>query len=391
MYVTSQRPDEQVIPAYAGSFNFPCSVRPGDKIPVTTVNRTLKREKVTSWRGPKESKHTSHSFDVLKYEITGTKNLWVCNRYGYSEGGSHWLMLLNNHGSLVPRIGWGPDLYKVDATTQQLRNNVVAELYGKANAARFDTAVFIAELAETVQYVTQIFKTVLDLYSLYQGIAGRLINAHSTWLEFRYAVMPMLLTVEDALAAIQPQRPRDKVQNYSEFKTVDVVNHDFTYAYGKLGFTSRTTTKHRCGAALKIGFQHDMAPWGLSLYDIGRAAWEKVKLSFVFDWMLDVGAWLDSFRNTNLAVVDKYATAIRETKLEIWLNEGTCAKDMKLVEYPTYDKPFTVSAYNMIRYIDNAVLPPALPCLQAGPLSLFRKLDALALTIGFLLGIRQRR
>lgn len=389
MYVKTINPTEKARVCFAGSFNYPCSVRPGELIYYPYVDQTIKSGYVESWRGQRE-KHKSHRFERFHYEISGTTGLWVCNRYGYSEGGRYWMYLLNNHPYLRPVLGWGPSACSADNTTQLLKNNVVAELYGKANQARFNSAVFVAELGETIKYVSDILSSFIRVTKLFSEAAKRSKNPHSTWLEYRYAIMPLILTVQDALESLNPVRPKEKVQNFERIITRTSEKHDFAYDYGKLGFTSSMITEHRCGAAIEIAFQNDLAPWGTSAYDVLMAGWERVPLSFVVDWWFDVGAWLDSFRDTNLIIADKYATIVKRSTLKIWLNTNACASDMVLKEYPTYQHPFVVSGYNIIRYIDDAVLPPSMPCLQAGSLSLFRKLDALALIIGALLGLRKR-
>lgn len=295
---------------------------------------------------------------------------------------------LNNHSLLQPKIIWSPGEFIVDQESSNQRNYVVAELYEKANAARFNSAVFVAELGETIKYVTDILKSVISITKAYRALAKRAKNSHGVWLEYRYAVMPLILTVKDALEALNPARPKEKVQNFNKYRTKSTKRHIFVYNFGTLAFVSKRTEIRRAGAAINILFQNDVAPWGTSFQDVIAAGWERVPLSFVFDWFFDVGLWLGSFRDTNLVVGDKYVTQVREGRIELWLDELGC-KVGEIYKAPTKDSPFIVSGYSIRREIGDAVLPPSLPCFTPGKLSLIRKLDGLALLIGALLSLRR--
>lgn len=385
MYVTTTNPTKTVDCWYTGSQYEKCAANLVARFSCGT--HTQSSGFVRSWRGRK-NKRESHEFERYKFEVTGTSMLWHCNNKGYVDGGKYWMYHLNNHSLLQPKIIWSPGEFIVDQESSNQRNYVVAELYEKANAARFNSAVFVAELGETIKYVTDILKSVISITKAYRALAKRAKNSHGVWLEYRYAVMPLILTVKDALEALNPARPKEKVQNFNKYKTKSTKRHIFVYNFGTLAFVSKRTEIRRAGAAINILFQNDVAPWGTSFQDVVAAGWERVPLSFVFDWFFDVGLWLGSFRDTNLVVGDKYVTQVREGRIELWLDELGC-KVGEIYKAPTKDSPFVVSGYSIRREIGDAVLPPSLPCFTPGKLSLIRKLDGLALLIGALLSLRR--
>lgn len=387
MYVTSTTTPKTVPVYYTGS-RF-------DRCPASLVKRyfagnyTTEKSWVRSWRGRKD-KSKSHEFERYLYKTGGNAMLWHCNKAGYVDGGDQWMHLLNNHSALSPRFTWSPDGFTVDQTSGRLRDFVVAEMYEKANAARFNSAVFVAELGETIKYVTDIVKSVISITRAYKALAERVINAHGTWLEYRYAVLPLILTVKDALEALNPSRPKEKVQNFKKVEDKGAAKlHVFTYSYGQIGFRIQTTYNRRAGAALEVLFQNDVAPWGTSLQDVIAAGWEIVRLSFVIDWFLDVGQWLGSFRDTNLILGDKYVTQVQETTTKIWVEEGSGNVGPFYI-CPTPKDPFIVSGFSMRREIADAVVPPSLPVFSPVKLSLLRKLDGLALLLGALLELKRK-
>lgn len=386
MYITTYNQQQNVQCFITGSEFDPCG---SDLVARFYAGSKIKEAGlVTSWRG-KKNKREAHAFRRVQYKCSGTSMLKVCNKVGFMDGGTEWMYLLDRHPYCQPMLDFDHVRLTSDHGALEQRKYVVAELYEKANAARFNSAVFVAELGETIKYVKDLLKSVISITKAYKSIAERVVNTHSTWLEYRYAVMPLILTVKDALEALDPKRPKEKVQNYDNYESTKMLDHVFSYSYGTIAFASRTTEKHRAGAAIEILFQNDMAPWGTSLGDAIAAGWERVPLSFVFDWFLDVGLWLGSFRDTNLILGNKYATYVQEITTEVWLNKiGSNMREY--YAYPTENQPFVVSGYIIDRVIGDDVLPPSLPCFTPGKLSLLRQLDGLALTLGALMSLRRR-
>lgn len=345
---------------------------------------------VTSWRGKRDTR-VSRAFERFQYKISGTEILDFCNKVKKVDGGIRWMPLLDNHPSLSPKLVFSPESFRLSAADRKLQNYVVADVFAKANEAKFNLAVFVAELGETVNYIKNVMQSFVGVTKLYKDAIKRGAKPHSTWLEYRYAIMPLVLTVQDALLALETTRRKEKVQAFKAVPEIDRTKHMFIYPYADLCFISRRTTKLRCGAALEILMQNDVAPWGTSAYDTLMAAWERVPLSFVIDWWLDVGLWLNSFRDTNLIISDKYATLVKEMTLEVWLDERGSAGITRLRAAPTEPSPFVVSAHHIVRSTHDNVLPPNLPCFVPGKLSLLRKLDGLSLIIGALLGLKSKR
>jgi len=227
---------------------------------------------------------------------------------------------------------------------------------------------------------------------LFKESVARGKDPAGTWLEWRYAIQPLMLTIQDVCQLLtEKHRPKEKVQVYSvHTERSGITEHVFSYSYGVLAFKAQTTTTRKCGSALWVESQWDEHPFGDSLYDMIRAGWEVVPASFVFDWFIGVGVSLDSFRNTNLKVGERYATLVTQKQVKMWVDEGSSIIGPGgFIESPTYYNPYVANAYHITRVIGDDVAPPMLPCLVSGPLSWIHKLDALALIVGLIKGLRR--
>lgn len=386
MYSTIVNPTEYVTPYYTGSRKDAC----GNKVARHSMGpRQKSGGYVYSWRGKKD-KSVCRNFRRFAYRFSGHESLWHCNNIGKMDGGNLWMYGLSNHPFLDPHMDLSPPAIEQMMNNQSYRNYVMADLFQKANEPTFNGAVFLAELGETVAYVTNLIRSFYSITKAYRNIASRVKDPASTWLEWRYAIQPLVLTIKDIIEALSDKRPKEKVQAYKAFDTVhDVDHHRFTYDFGSLLFKTHTTYNYRSGAALWIESQNDASPLGTSLWDTIMAAWEVVPASFIFDWFIDVGGWLGSLRNTDLVMGQRYASYVCNMRVKIWLEEG--GSDIgALYSAPTQAVPFLLDAYIIDRITGNSVAPPILPCLVPGKLSLIHSLDATALTTGLLKSLRRK-
>jgi hypothetical protein len=312
------------------------------------------------------------------------------------NGGSHWLLRKaeDRKPSLNVPIDIRQELFELSETEiARYKNYLSSVLFAKANEPRFNGATFFAELGESVVYIGNLLKTFVRFTRTAKAAIQRGANPDETWLEWRYAIQPLMLTIEDVLAALEPQKPKEKVQAYKVFEpTVRTQEHVFTYysGFANLGITSRTTTSFTCGAGLWIESQMDTSPWGGSINDLIQAGWEIVPASFIWDWFIGVGSWLASHRDTNLEVGNRYLTLVKNVKVEIWIDEGRsdCISSSLYVG-ATKGQPMVCRGYHIRRFINDDVHPPILPALVPGKISLIHKLDALALIVSLLKGLRR--
>lgn len=169
----------------------------------------------------------------------------------------------------------------------------------------FDGLVSLGELRETLRYLRNPFKTGLKLadklnHNLARiGSSGKkavLGDVMSVYLEFRYAVRPLVKEVEAALLASQKPIVTPRRQTARDYKTSTL-----TGSYTELGvstsgilhdvsFDVTRTTLVRAGLLYENIVENGLPDhWGFRLSDLPSAAWELVPLSFVYDWVGNIG------------------------------------------------------------------------------------------------------
>lgn len=117
------------------------------------------------------------------------------------------------------------------------------------------------------------------------------------WLEVRYGWMPLIYDIQGTLKALDVvHKPRYTSRGYANDSTFSVSND--TYNYGdawELAYTKTQGLDKRVRAYII----YEVEKSGLKLQSLGllqlpQTAWELVKFSFVVDWFIDIGSWLDA-------------------------------------------------------------------------------------------------
>lgn len=365
-------------------------------------NVVLSKGFVTSWRGKKDVT-VNRAFHRYQQSVAGERSLWYCNNGVDAsgsdlgvDGGTNWLLCAVEHATHPSWENGAPDIY--DGTLEFHEDDegysdlMKAKLYSKVNDPRFNSATFFAELGESVYYIKDLFIMFFKHSAFLKHALPRAKNPEQVWLEWRYAIQPLMLTIQDVLEAIEPPRPKDKVQVYKDWGESKVYKtHRFTYSHGTLVVRSKTTTRFRVGGALQVLAQDDPSPWGTGLNDVIAAGWEVVPASFIFDWFINVGLWIGSWRDTNLEVGNRHLTKVKNVSVDIWVDGSASNCVRQMITCPTQKDPMSIRSHHIIRFIDDDVVPPTLPVIVPGKQTLLHKLDALALVIGLIKGVMTRR
>lgn len=139
----------------------------------------------------------------------------------------------------------------------------------------------------------------------------------ANWLRYRYAITPLLGTIEDSLRLVVQQlgKPVPKPTRVSvkavllDTNTAGLEGHTAVNLapYPPMwveGFCSRQErVVARAGCYVKLPGRTLGDALGLKPFDLARVAWEKTPFSFAVDWFLDVGGWLDSLRPGNFQML----------------------------------------------------------------------------------------
>lgn len=204
---------------------------------------------------------------------------------------------------------WGSIPFYVPTLAEQdaMRTRALKGVLGKYRGHDFSAAVALGELPETVKMVTQNGSAVLRAYSAVRrgrfskalGILrdanaskGRKFrvdkNAASNWLALRYGWLPLCYDVHDALEA-------HRVLTSGRVHTTRLVSGNtrrWTLPANGASYHGNQYTIGGSRVILKT--RHVLPVWeSLGFSNPALLAWELLPFSFVVDWFLDVGSYLE--------------------------------------------------------------------------------------------------
>lgn len=176
--------------------------------------------------------------------------------------------------------------------TIQPDSGLVTQVVSEANAASWDIATEIGELPETIKYILNGIKQGILLClrakrDIKQQLSkGAVTDVASLWMQYRYALMPIVYSVNDALDVLG----MDAVQFQSFRGRKDVALYQDMDDVG--GYTVKSSPSYNNRVFLKYKYDVDASiHQGLQI-NLAATAWELLPLSFVFDWFFQVGDYL---------------------------------------------------------------------------------------------------
>lgn len=249
---------------------------------------------------------------------------------------------------------------------------VVTSARSEASAGVIDFATTIAELPETVKMILEAIRLIFVKYkevkSKVKVLKRNRINEDDTlsqiatlWLQFRYGIMPNVYTIEDSLEylwsdVVKYQSVRTGARHQIELPPLG----DGWVADKPLEVIERCFLKNRFSAATS-------KPGQLLKANALSTAWELVPLSFVLDWLVNVGDFLSSLFKPTGSVQEAVMSSWQIDKQQIVLSNPDWVNARVFVDLSYYKcKPI-----NPIDHIGLAIDPG---------FSWKRQLDALALT-----------
>lgn len=185
-----------------------------------------------------------------------------------------------------------------EAELQDSVNGAVA----KARAATMDALTFLAEFKQT----QEMFLHTVDRVSHFGFLAAQKARKAARrpsdvipmfsryWLEYRYGWSPVIFDIQDSVEAILKLL---KDQKFLEGHT-GVVYED-SFSESRVGSTYPWREDYFETLTFKVGVR------GFALMEITgksefgfdpiKTAWELLTFSFVIDWLIDIGTWIDTW------------------------------------------------------------------------------------------------
>lgn len=205
------------------------------------------------------------------------------------EGDSHWIR---------------PWLVVVPPLDEDLISSVVQQAIANSKQAVFDVTTNLGELPQTAQMIGNSMGRVFNFADRAARRARRfrknpleMLRAFSGyWLEYRYGWRPAISTIQDLVSAMD-----NRVQTGQFIRgnssTTTSLDDDVTATWTQDGGTGTGTETHLLQGTRKYrGFAYSEVNsngirWG---HDPILTAWELIPYSFVVDWFIDIGTWLQA-------------------------------------------------------------------------------------------------
>lgn len=130
--------------------------------------------------------------------------------------------------------------------------------------------------------------------------------ASSLWLEHRYGWLPLMYDIKGHIDAFERNDQQFWRKSYGNDTSTGRYQDSGSWTYGS-GFTSGFTwsdthnqvTKVRCGIYYidTLDYERRVASnLGLDLWSSSQIVWEVIPFSFVVDWFINVGNWLEAIK-----------------------------------------------------------------------------------------------
>lgn len=199
----------------------------------------------------------------------------------------------------------------------EIDTGLITQTRAKSNEKILDLSTTLAEAPETLRSIMDLVKLILIKYQevrkqvkvLKKNVIGGKPPVDfiaELWLRYRYEIMPNLMAIEDALTYLgsevteymttrEGSRISLQIPSYKGWSTPEVTLHH--RAYIKNRFDAKISS-----AQQSLGFH------------LGTTAWEMVPLSFVLDWVFNIGELIAGFGSPTGSVQE---AAMYSTKAEL--------------------------------------------------------------------------
>lgn len=312
-----------------------------------------------------------------------------------------WALTPASGGNKVPTIG--SNLSSHLTWDDMMSSYSLTKALSKANEPALDLGMVIGEMRETLEGLLNPLSALRKYgHQLKDGLGYiikrggrkaqplRLTDTFNmlsgSWLEWRYGIMPVILTVE---AAIEHFAGLNKILNGKLLRASGTVKTKYSRQYvvardyQNWSFRGQRDIIVKKKVCSKAYYTQCFPPtfaqkYGLDLSNLPSVAWELIPLSFVVDWFFGVGNWLGSLKaldyRTSLGTTTSQKTTIT---MKTRVDKMVCGYVPSGID-SAQSSTSTLTLEMLERRVN--LTPPPLPVVNSGALSLKRQIDALSLS-----------
>jgi len=217
---------------------------------------------------------------------------WSGSHHRYDNASGYTMFTESNWSHPATLVPWEMSLTELsnygagyDSAAQVQR--AAASIYAQGH----DSLTFLAELHKVARMFRQLRANLAKL------LKGK--NLASSWLEYRYGWRLLYYDIIDIQkAAANLESTRKRFTQRSGTTASDTYVTSGIYNSGYLDFTVTLTTK--VDISIRGTVTADIEPPNFRFNPI-NTTWELVTFSFIIDWILDIGTWLESLSFLSLA------------------------------------------------------------------------------------------
>nr|QIS88028.1 MAG: hypothetical protein [Riiser virus] len=231
---------------------------------------------------------------------------------------------LNDLPPTTPTENYGGiHLNEVASTRAELRNAVRSEL-----ASTYDVLTELAEMGETIHFlVTAVKKAARPLQTIAElsknaRRKGASKEAHSTvtqkWMEYRYAIGPLLYSIADIQKLLEEKDNIYTTARKSSTVVTQGISADVLRSVrqtqvciitqGGVNLRACGKTRYTAEGLARLADQISFNPL--------KTSWELIPYSFVIDWVLNVGDWLESISRLDFARQRVFSESVKQVITE---------------------------------------------------------------------------
>jgi hypothetical protein len=184
-------------------------------------------------------------------------------------------------------------------------NDLTVAVLNKVSDAKVNVSVAYAEAAKTSDLILDTARRVDRAYRAFRRgqlrVVARELNisaktVHKTWLAYKYGWIPLLMDVKNGAEFFAQQhvgRPqRFRVQDAKLHSKSGSTSESLDSGRDTLVRTWEATLRNRLVLDCEITNPQLSQLQQLGLTNPALVAWELIPFSFVFDWFISVGSWL---------------------------------------------------------------------------------------------------
>lgn len=233
---------------------------------------------------------------------TWHSNVWsVLDRYYMAAGAQPWY---------IPSDAevWDMAMLVRDAVETERNTGLITATLAEANNKNWDILTELAEAPEAIRYILGVLQQVLRLCKDFRNEVTRLRKEYyrrgggrdgwhdiaitdilaQKWLEFRYAIMPLIYSSETAIKYLLTGEVEYQTTRKGSLEEITLDHPDWEIP--------PIVIRHRCFIKRRFSYDKERFSSNSSFLTMNplSTAWELTTLSFIVDWAVNVGDFLTS-------------------------------------------------------------------------------------------------